>query len=54
MTGQKMTKADESQRERFEEAARELECDEDEAKFNANLKKIAPVEPEPKKEDGTG
>jgi hypothetical protein len=30
-----------TQRERFEETARQLECDEDEAKFNANLKKIA-------------
>lgn len=30
-----------SQRERFEETARQLECDEDEAKFNADLKKIA-------------
>ena len=30
-----------SQRERFEQVARELECDEDEAKFNANLRKIA-------------
>ena len=32
---------DKSQRERFEETARQLECDEDEAKFNADLKKIA-------------
>lgn len=32
--------SEKSQRERFEEAARELECDEDEAKFNANLRKI--------------
>lgn len=30
-----------TQRERFEEVARQLECDEDEAKFNADLKKIA-------------
>lgn len=43
-----------SQRERFEEAARELECDEDEAKFNANLKKIAPSKPESEKEYGAG
>lgn len=34
-----------TQRERFEEAARELECDESEAKFNATLKKIAPTKP---------
>jgi len=35
----KMT--EKTQRERFEETARQLECDEDEAKFNADLKKIA-------------
>jgi len=33
-----------TQRERFEETARQLECDEDEAKFNADLKKIAKSE----------
>ena len=30
-----------SQRERFEKVARQLECDEDEAKFNVALEKIA-------------
>lgn len=30
-----------TQRERFEETARQLECYEDEAKFNADLKNIA-------------
>ena len=30
-----------SQSERFKEAARELECDEDEDSFNATLKKVA-------------
>lgn len=30
-----------TQRERFEETARQLECDEDEDKFNADLKKMA-------------
>lgn len=35
-----------SQRERFEKIARELECDEDEAKFNATLKKIVPTKPD--------
>ena len=29
-----------TQRERFEEMARQLECNEDEVKFNANLKEI--------------
>lgn len=40
-----------TQRERFEETARKLECDEDEAKFNANLKKIARNKEAKKKED---
>ena len=35
-----------SQRERFKEAARELECDEDEDRFNATLKRIVPVKSE--------
>lgn len=30
-----------SQAERFREAARELECDEDEDRFNATLKRVA-------------
>ena len=29
-----------SQRERFEETARELKCDEDEDRFNATLKRV--------------
>jgi len=33
--------SEKNQRERFEETARQLECDEDEMKFNADLKKIA-------------
>ena len=45
--------SEKSQRERFEETARQLECDEDEAKFNANLKKIAQAKPKSEK-DGTG
>ena len=43
-------KVPESQSERFEETARELECDEDEERFNKTLKRIAPktgeLEPE--------
>ena len=38
-----------TQRERFEETARQLECDEDEAKFNENLKAIAKAKPEAEK-----
>ena len=30
----------------FLQAARELECDEDEDRFNATLKRIVPVKPE--------
>lgn len=32
---------DKTQSEKFKEAARELECDEDEAKFDATVKKVA-------------
>lgn len=38
-----------TQRERFEEMARQLECDEDEEKFNADLKKIAKAKTKPEK-----
>ena len=30
-----------SQHDKFKEAARELECDEDEARLDANIKKLA-------------
>jgi hypothetical protein len=35
------------QTERFKQAARELGCDEDEARFEANLKKVAQHKPPP-------
>lgn len=35
------------QAERFREAARALECDDDEARFDQRLKKVAPVKPKP-------
>ena len=38
-----------SQSDRFLETARELECDEDEERFNENLKRIAPKRDEGKK-----
>ena len=45
-------KENSEQLDRFKEAARQLECDDDEAKFNAKLKKIAkaksPSEPDKK------
>ena len=37
-----MAKDEKPQRERFLETARELECDEDESRFNETLKRIAP------------
>ena len=36
-----MSDSRKSQSDRFAEAARQLECDDDEAKFNAKLKKVA-------------
>lgn len=38
-----------SQAERFREAARALECDDDDARFDAKLKKVATA-PKPKDE----
>lgn len=38
------------QRDRFLETARELECDEDEERFNENLKRIAPKKGDQKTE----
>lgn len=35
------------QSDKFKEAARELECDEDEARWEERLKKLAKVKPEP-------
>ena len=42
--------ADSSQIDRFKEVARELGCDEDEAAFEAALKKVAEAKPGPKHE----
>ena len=41
-----------TQRDRFIKTARELECDEDESRFNETLKRIAPKPKEPVAEDG--
>ncbi len=43
-----MMVTEKTQRERFEETARLLECDEDETKFNADLRKIAKAKTEKK------
>lgn len=37
--------SNQSQSERFKEAARALECDDDEARFDAKLKKVAKQRP---------
>ncbi|KMK68072.1 hypothetical protein [Puniceibacterium sp. IMCC21224] len=42
---------DKSQLERFKEAARELETDDDEERFNERLKKLAKQKPDNKKPD---
>jgi hypothetical protein len=42
--------ADEAQHQRFKELARELGCDEDEAAFDAAVKKIATSPHQPKHE----
>lgn len=38
-----------SQLDKFKVAARELECDEDEARWDATLKKVAKQKPAPEK-----
>jgi hypothetical protein len=38
-----------SQVDRFKQAARDLECDEDEARWDATLKKVAKQKPAPEK-----
>lgn len=40
---------DRSQSDKFKETARELECDEDEARWDDRLKKVAKGRPEPEK-----
>ena len=46
-----MTETEKSQRERFKEAARELEADDDEAAFNEKLRKLVKQKPDDKKGD---
>ena len=45
-----MGKVVDSQSDRFKEAARALECDDDEARFDAKLKKVAKA-PKPKDDE---
>ena len=42
-----------SQRARFIEAARELGADEDEAAFDAKLRRLARAKPQPKKDEAS-
>ena len=43
-----MTETKQSQLDKFKAKARELECDEDEERFNANLRKLAKAPKPPK------
>ncbi len=40
---------EQTQREKFEKAAREAECDEDESRWDERLKKVAKAKPAPEK-----
>jgi hypothetical protein len=42
---------DAEQRKKFEDLARQLECDEDEARFEATVKKVAKAPPPEKDQD---
>lgn len=44
-----MTEKPKTQLDKFKEAARELEADEDEARWDERLKKVAKAKPEPEK-----
>jgi hypothetical protein len=44
----------ESQSDKFKAAARELECDEDEARWDDRLKKVAKPKPAPEKGSADG
>jgi hypothetical protein len=46
---QKQTMQPQSQTDRFKQAARDLECDEDEGRWDATLKKVAKQKPAPDK-----
>lgn len=43
-----------TQLDKFKEAARQLETDEDEERFEERLKKIVKQKPDEKKDDGAG
>ncbi|WP_176399603.1 hypothetical protein [Novosphingobium sp. B 225] len=43
--------ADQSQSDKFKQAARELEADEDEARWDDRLRKVAKAKPKPEKQN---
>jgi hypothetical protein len=49
MARETTTKADQSQLDRFKEAARAAECDEDDARWEARLKRVVKHKPVPEK-----
>lgn len=49
MTDDKRADKDLSQLEKFKDAARELECDDDEQRFKERLGKLVKSEPKPEK-----
>jgi hypothetical protein len=46
-----MTEKKQSQREKFEEAVRDLDCDTDEARWDERLRKVAGHKPPPEKSE---
>jgi len=46
-----MTQASKTQSEKFKEAAKELEADEDEKRWEERLKRVAKAKPTPEKSD---
>ncbi len=42
---------DQAQSEKFKQVARDLECDEDEARWDETVAKVAAVKPKPEKGD---
>ena len=44
-----MSESQASQSDKFKDAARDLECDEDEARWEERLRKVAKQKPEPEK-----
>jgi len=54
MTANRTDQRQKSQSDKFKEAARDLECDEDEKRWDERLKKVAKGKLEPDKDDASG